>query len=139
MFIYLFAPWEILHAFLASAVFFKINFFEKYFQESHQSVKQFGLCSGPTKLSGLILVQTVCKSYQQTTLEGNELICVFYPCLLILQLSRKLIIVMVVVAYTAVLILAGTVTSYPRTILHTTTQHTEQKCLSQIKNQNVIL
>ena len=34
--------------FLSSADFFKINFFEKIFQEYHQSVKQFGSRSGPT-------------------------------------------------------------------------------------------
>ena len=32
----------ILHAFLSSADFFKINFFDKLFQKYHQSVKQFG-------------------------------------------------------------------------------------------------
>ena len=31
--------WVILHDFLLSAVFFKINFFEKFFQEFHQRVK----------------------------------------------------------------------------------------------------
>ena len=31
-----------LHAVLSSADLFKINFFEKLFQESNQSVKQFG-------------------------------------------------------------------------------------------------
>ena len=41
--------WVILHASLSSAdFFFKINFFEKFFQEYHQSVKQFGSRSGPT-------------------------------------------------------------------------------------------
>ena len=34
--------------FLSSAEFFKINFFEKFFQECYQSVKQFGSRSGPT-------------------------------------------------------------------------------------------
>ena len=43
------AYWEILHAFLSSADFcFKINFFEKFFQEFHQRVKQFESRSGPT-------------------------------------------------------------------------------------------
>ena len=37
-----FAYWVILHAFLSSADFFKINFFKKFFQEYHQNVKQFG-------------------------------------------------------------------------------------------------
>ena len=34
--------------FLPSADFFKVNFFEKFFQDDHQSVKQFGSRSGPT-------------------------------------------------------------------------------------------
>ena len=29
-------------------IFFKINFFEKFFRDYHQSVKQFGFRSGPT-------------------------------------------------------------------------------------------
>ena len=45
-------------------VFLKINFFEKLFQEYYQSVNV---------LSGLIWLQTVCKSYQQTTLGDKEL------------------------------------------------------------------
>ena len=32
------ASWVIFRAFLTSADFFKINFFEKFFQEYHQSV-----------------------------------------------------------------------------------------------------
>ena len=43
-----------MHAFLSSAdVFFfkfKINFFEKFFQEYHQSVSQFGSNSGLTNV-----------------------------------------------------------------------------------------
>ena len=36
-------------AFLLSAeFFFKINFFDKFFQEYHQSVKQYGSSSDPT-------------------------------------------------------------------------------------------
>ena len=42
---------EIVHAILLSTVivflFFRINFFEIFFQEHHQSVKQFGSRSGP--------------------------------------------------------------------------------------------
>ena len=45
-------------------IFFKINFFEKFFQEYYQSVNV---------LSGLIWVQTVCKSYQQTSPGYKEL------------------------------------------------------------------
>ena len=40
--------WVILHAFLLSADFFKIKFFEKFFHEYNQRVKQFGFRSGPT-------------------------------------------------------------------------------------------
>ena len=57
--------WVIFHFFLHFLIFFfRINFFEKFFQEHYQSVNV---------LSGLILVQTVCKSYQQTTLGDKEL------------------------------------------------------------------
>ena len=43
------ACWVIFHAFSWSAnFFFKINYFKKFFQEYHQSVKQFGSRSGPT-------------------------------------------------------------------------------------------
>ena len=34
--------------FIICWVFFKINFFQKFFQEYCQSVKQFGSISGPT-------------------------------------------------------------------------------------------
>ena len=45
-----FAFLVILHVFFCGLLifFFKINFFEKYFHEYHQSVKQFGPRSGPT-------------------------------------------------------------------------------------------
>ena len=42
--------------------FFKINFFEKYFQEHFQSVRRFG-----TRLGLTFWVQTVCQGYQQKT------------------------------------------------------------------------
>ena len=63
--------------FLPSALFasFKINFFEKFFQEYHQVVKQFWIQIRPDILLGLIWVQTVCKSYQQqivNTLKPTE-------------------------------------------------------------------
>ena len=54
-------------------IFFKINFFEKFFQEYHQNVKQFWILIRPDSLSGLIWVQIVCKSYQETILVGNQL------------------------------------------------------------------
>ena len=44
-----FAYWII---FLWSVDFFKINFFEKFFQEYLQSVKQFGSRSGLTSCQG---------------------------------------------------------------------------------------
>ena len=37
----LFASWVIFYVFMSSAEFFKINFFEKFFQEYHQRIKQF--------------------------------------------------------------------------------------------------
>ena len=42
----LFAYWLILHALLSSADFFQNQLFKKFFQEYHQSVKQFGSRSG---------------------------------------------------------------------------------------------
>ena len=55
--------------FLSSAdFFFKINFFENYFQEYHQSVKKAWTQIRPEVLSGLIWVKTVCKGYHQMTL-----------------------------------------------------------------------
>ena len=61
--------------FLLSAVLFsKSTFFEKIFQEYHQSVMQAVWSPiRPNVMSGLILFQTVCKSYQQTTLVDKEL------------------------------------------------------------------
>ena len=42
-------PGRIFHAFLSFADFFsKMIFFEEFFQEYHQSVKQLGPRSGPT-------------------------------------------------------------------------------------------
>ena len=47
-------------------IFFKINFFENFFQELYpQSVKY--LLVRPNILLGLIRVKTVCKGYQLTT------------------------------------------------------------------------
>ena len=45
----LFPPWEIFHAFCHLQIIFKINIFEKFFQEYHLCVKQIGSRSGPTK------------------------------------------------------------------------------------------
>ena len=41
------AHWVIFLAFCHLLIFFKINFFEKVFQEYHLSVKQIGFRSGP--------------------------------------------------------------------------------------------
>ena len=57
---------KLLHFFLSSANFFQINFFKKFFQEYNQ-------CQN-IMVSDQIWVQTFCKSYQQTTLVGRELI-----------------------------------------------------------------
>ena len=59
---------ECLHAFRRLVIFFKINFFENFFQECHQSVSQFGSISG-----GMVWVKTVFTGYHQTTLVGREL------------------------------------------------------------------
>ena len=59
--------------FLSSAdFFFRINFSEKFFQEYDQS-QTVWIKIRPDVLSGLIWVQTVFKSYQQTTLGDKEL------------------------------------------------------------------
>ena len=47
--------------------FFKIDFFENFFQEYYKSLNQFRSCSDPTFCRARIWVQTVCKSYHQTT------------------------------------------------------------------------
>ena len=48
----------------------RINFLEKYFQEYHQS-QTVWIQIRPKILSGLIWVQTVCKSFQQMTLKNE--------------------------------------------------------------------
>ena len=58
---------------LSPADFFKISFFKKIFHKCHQRAKQLGSRSSPTKISGLIVVQTVFKGYQQTALACKEL------------------------------------------------------------------
>ena len=40
--------YSLLQAFCRLLIFVEINVFEKFFQEYHQSVKQFGSRSGPT-------------------------------------------------------------------------------------------
>ena len=60
--------------FLSSTDFFqKTNFSKNYFMSSIRGSNNFLLKIRPVVLSGLIWVQTVCKSYPQTTLVGKEL------------------------------------------------------------------
>ena len=61
------------HAFFSLLNFFIADFFEKFFQEYHLSVKQIGSRSGLTKMLDLIWFQSVSKDYEQTTLVGNKL------------------------------------------------------------------
>ena len=63
---------NIFHAFCRLQIFFKIIYFEKFFQEYHHS-QTVWIQIRPNILSGLMWVQTVCKGYQQTTLGGKEL------------------------------------------------------------------
>ena len=54
--------------FVVNQYFFKINFYQKIFQEHFQNAKWFGFRSDRINvLSVLIWVQIVCKGYQQTT------------------------------------------------------------------------
>ena len=64
-------PSNIIHAFLSSANFFKINFFSKNSFRNTIRVSNI-LDPGQARiLSGLIWIQTVCKDYQQTPLGGR--------------------------------------------------------------------
>ena len=82
------AYWVILHDFLSSADFFKINFFEIFFRNTIRvsnslDPDQARCYVGPGKkltggkfrpvTSGLTWVQSVCKGYLQTILVGKEL------------------------------------------------------------------
>ena len=62
-----------LHAFLSSAEFFKINFFEKILSGLPSECQTDWIEIRPDALSGLIWVQSVCKGFEQTTLVGNAL------------------------------------------------------------------
>ena len=73
-----------LECFCRLLIFFIINFFQKFFQEFHEGIKQFESRSG----SGLIWFQTICKGYQQTTLVGKEFIYI-HPRELYTYLSDK--------------------------------------------------
>ena len=65
---------EILHAFLSSVEFFKINFLKNSFSleffQIQSKCKTVWNQIRPKILSDLIWIQTVCKSYKQTTLVG---------------------------------------------------------------------
>ena len=64
----------ILHVVCHLLIIFKINVFQKFFQEYDQSVCQtVWIQARPNKMSGLIWVQTVYKAYHQTTLVGKDL------------------------------------------------------------------
>ena len=65
----LFACWVILHAFLSSADFSPQNqCFRKILSEISSESQTVWILIRPDILSSLILVQNICKSYQQTTL-----------------------------------------------------------------------
>ena len=55
---------------MSALIVFRINFFEKLFQENHwmMECQTIWIQIRPDILSGLICVKTVCKGYQQTTL-----------------------------------------------------------------------
>ena len=67
-------------------IFFKINFFQKFFQEYHKSVKQFESRAGPTFCRAWSGYKTVCKGNQQTTLEGKVKLDMYVICLFMLML-----------------------------------------------------
>ena len=58
-------------------IFFNVTFFSKNSFGNNISVKTVWIQIGPNVLSGLILVQTICKGYQQMTLVGKELLSYF--------------------------------------------------------------
>ena len=68
-------PQDFFPVFLSFADFFKINFFEKFFQEYDQC-QTVWIQIRSDILSDLIWVQTVCESYQQTTLGDKKLMFV---------------------------------------------------------------
>ena len=54
-------------------IFFKINFFQKILSGIPSECQTVWIQIRPEIILGLILLQTVCKGYQQTTLLGKEL------------------------------------------------------------------
>ena len=67
------AYWVIFHAFLSSADFFQNLFFEKILSGIPSECQSVWTLIRPDDSSGLIWVQTVCQSYQQTTLVDKVL------------------------------------------------------------------
>ena len=60
-----------MHAFIYCLLIFQNHFFKKFFQEYHQSDKQFGSRSGPAFF--FFFASSGCKGYHQTTLVGKEI------------------------------------------------------------------
>ena len=57
-------------------IFFKTNFYEKILSGIPSECQTDWILIRPKILSGLTWVQSVCKCYEQTTLEGNELLSI---------------------------------------------------------------
>ena len=66
-----FAYWVIVHTFLWSADFFQNQLFRKILLGITLDCQTVWTQTRPDVLSALILVQTICKGYQQTTLVGK--------------------------------------------------------------------
>ena len=64
----------IFHAFLLSADFFQNQLFEKILSGISSECQKDWIQIRPDYMLGLIWIQIVCKSYQQTTPVDNELI-----------------------------------------------------------------
>ena len=69
-----YAYWDIFHVFfIVVCWFFSKSIFWKFLSRILSECQTVWILIRPDKMSGLIWLQTVCKSYQQTTLVGNEL------------------------------------------------------------------
>ena len=75
-----FACWVILHAFLSSAAFFQTQLFLSILSGIPSECQIVWIQVRPNILSGLIWVQSVCKSYQQTTLVGKIISGILSEC-----------------------------------------------------------
>ena len=69
----IFASWVIFHAFLSSADFFQNQLVRKILSGIPSECQIVWIQIRPDILLGLIWVQSICKSYQQTTLGDKEL------------------------------------------------------------------